>query len=211
MNNDRLGKFIKKLRIEKKLTQEQLANEICVSRTLVNKWEKGSSGLTLDNLLLLSNYFGIEINEFVYEKKDYKYNKILNNKNFKLFLFSFSLIIILALFFVNNSKKNNDLIYTYFESDFKCLNAGIFFKSSQKLYFQLDANIVTSNNYAFFDFMEDNDNKNIKRNISQKYNVLSQKNFLSSINKDINMKKFLYINFYDLNNELVKSFKLYLK
>lgn len=47
MNNEKTGKFIKELRETKKLSQNELADKLFVSRTLVNKWEKGELLLLL--------------------------------------------------------------------------------------------------------------------------------------------------------------------
>ena len=39
MDQKKFGEFVKKLREEKNLNQEQLGNEVHVHRTTVNKWE----------------------------------------------------------------------------------------------------------------------------------------------------------------------------
>ena len=41
MNQDKIGLFIKRKRIEKGLTQEQLANLLYVSSKTVSRWERG--------------------------------------------------------------------------------------------------------------------------------------------------------------------------
>lgn len=41
MNQNETGALIKKLRIEKKLTQQQLADILCVTDKAVSKWERG--------------------------------------------------------------------------------------------------------------------------------------------------------------------------
>ena len=43
MNQDKTGKFIAKLRKDKKMTQEQLAEKMGVSINAVSKWERGLS------------------------------------------------------------------------------------------------------------------------------------------------------------------------
>ena len=43
MNQMKIGDFIKKLRKEKKLTQEQLSEVFGVSRRTVSRWETGVS------------------------------------------------------------------------------------------------------------------------------------------------------------------------
>lgn len=43
MNQDKIGKFIAKLRNEKRMTQQELANKIGVTDRAVSKWENGLS------------------------------------------------------------------------------------------------------------------------------------------------------------------------
>ena len=43
MNQEKTGKFIAKLRKDKKMTQEQLAGKMGVSINAVSKWERGES------------------------------------------------------------------------------------------------------------------------------------------------------------------------
>ena len=43
MNSDNIGKFIKKLREEFCLTQEELANKVHIGREAVSKWERGKT------------------------------------------------------------------------------------------------------------------------------------------------------------------------
>lgn len=54
-----------KLRREKGLSQEQLAEIIGVSRQTVSKWENGTSTPELEKLILLSGCFGIPVDELV--------------------------------------------------------------------------------------------------------------------------------------------------
>ena len=41
MDQEKIGKFLKKLRLDKNLTQEQLANKLNVSDKTISKWENG--------------------------------------------------------------------------------------------------------------------------------------------------------------------------
>lgn len=43
MNQQKIGSFLKELRNGKKLTQEQLAEKLGVSRRTVSRWETGVS------------------------------------------------------------------------------------------------------------------------------------------------------------------------
>ena len=41
MDQKKIGRFLKELRIEKKLTQEQVAEDLNVSRQTISNWETG--------------------------------------------------------------------------------------------------------------------------------------------------------------------------
>ncbi len=43
MNQEKIGKFISQKRKENKLTQEQLAEKLSISKNAVSKWERGMS------------------------------------------------------------------------------------------------------------------------------------------------------------------------
>ena len=50
---------IQELRKQKGVSQEELANELGISRQAVSKWESGQSFPELDNIIALSDYFGV--------------------------------------------------------------------------------------------------------------------------------------------------------
>ncbi|MBQ3141602.1 MAG: helix-turn-helix transcriptional regulator [Clostridia bacterium] len=64
-----LGENIYRLRVEKKLSQEELAGVLEVSRQSVSKWETDSSVPELDKLVKLSETFGVTLDELVLDKK----------------------------------------------------------------------------------------------------------------------------------------------
>ena len=67
---------LKELRANANLTQEDLANKIFVSRTLVSKWESGDRYPSKDNLARLAVLFQISQDELIGGQKEKdKYNK----------------------------------------------------------------------------------------------------------------------------------------
>ena len=60
-----LGKQISHLRAAKGLSQEDLANDLQVSRQSISKWETDTSVPELDKLLKLSEVFGVTLDELV--------------------------------------------------------------------------------------------------------------------------------------------------
>ena len=65
MNQQRTGEFLKRLRKEKGLTQEQLAERFCVSSRTVSRWETGSNMPDLDILIELADFYDVDIREII--------------------------------------------------------------------------------------------------------------------------------------------------
>lgn len=76
MDQKKIGKFLKKLRNEKKLTQEQLAEQFNVSSRTVSRWENGNNMPDLDILIEISDYYRVDLREiFNGERKSENMNK----------------------------------------------------------------------------------------------------------------------------------------
>ena len=65
MDQQKIGIFMKKLRNEKGLTQEQLAEKFGVARRTVSRWEVGSNLPDIDFLIEMSEFYGVEIKELL--------------------------------------------------------------------------------------------------------------------------------------------------
>lgn len=57
----KLAKNIKNLRIQKKLSREELSLVLGVDNSYISKLEKGKINITLDKIEMLANYFEIEV------------------------------------------------------------------------------------------------------------------------------------------------------
>ncbi|WP_394606832.1 LexA family protein [Geobacillus thermoleovorans] len=64
-----IGKRIKKLRKEKKMTQEDLAKILGVKPTAVSAWESGRNKPLMDKVGLMAQYFDVPISYFFEEDK----------------------------------------------------------------------------------------------------------------------------------------------
>ena len=60
---------LQKLRGERGLTQEELAEALYVSRTTVSKWESGRGYPSIDSLKEISDYFSVTIDELLSSEK----------------------------------------------------------------------------------------------------------------------------------------------
>ena len=56
------------LRKQKGLSQEELAGRLNVSRQTISKWEVGESAPDMDNLVSISELFGVSLDELVLDK-----------------------------------------------------------------------------------------------------------------------------------------------
>ena len=65
MDQQRVGSFLKELRKEKNLTQEQLAEELGVSGRTVSRWETGSNMPDISILIEISEFYDVSIPEIV--------------------------------------------------------------------------------------------------------------------------------------------------
>ena len=70
MNQEKIGKFIAKLRKEKNMTQEQLAEKMGVSINAVSKLERGISFPDVSLYKKLCNELNISIEELINGEKD---------------------------------------------------------------------------------------------------------------------------------------------
>lgn len=133
MDQNKSGKFIAKLRKEKNMTQEQLAEKMGVSINAVSKWERGLSFPDISLYKKLCKELGINIEELINGEKDKseeakekaiistinETNKVKkNSKKLLIVLSTIFVIIVCGLIYYNkNLKVNlvNDSDYLYDE------------------------------------------------------------------------------------------------
>ena len=165
MNQDNIGKFILELRTSKGWTQEDLANMIPITRQAVSRWEQGKSIPDSSTLVILSEIFGVSINELLSGKRIPKKEiikesekialeiidkNILMKKKIKRILISF-----ISLFFVGIisflcyyffATYNSVKVYSIGgKSKNFYLQEGVMIVTKQKLFFKL-GNLIHSDN-----------------------------------------------------------------
>lgn len=59
---------LKKLRAQKQLSQDNLAEKLYISRQAISKWENGDATPDLDNLIKLAEIFDISLDELILGK-----------------------------------------------------------------------------------------------------------------------------------------------
>ena len=65
MDTGKTGAFLRELRRERGLTQEQLAERFRVSRRTVSRWETGSNLPELTILMELADFYGVDLRELL--------------------------------------------------------------------------------------------------------------------------------------------------
>ena len=65
MDTKKIGTFLKELRNEKGMTQEQLGEKIGVTNKTISRWETGNYMPPVDCLNMLSDIYNISINEIL--------------------------------------------------------------------------------------------------------------------------------------------------
>ena len=76
MDQIKIGAFLKTLRKEKNLTQEQAAEQLGVSNRTVSRWETGTNMPDISLLLVIAELYGVSIPELIEgERKSEKMNE----------------------------------------------------------------------------------------------------------------------------------------
>ena len=161
MNIEKIGKFIKELREEKGLTQDELAKKIPISRQAISKWERGLAIPDAQILLKLSEFFSVSVNEILSGEKKNKYNEkeinqisltLYKDRNNKKRIIKLLIILLITFIFIF-------LIYYFFTSyrsikvytvsgmnDNISFYNGIFVRTKEKIFFKIgDFNILEDN------------------------------------------------------------------
>lgn len=81
----KIGNFLKRLRKENKLTQEQFAEIVNVSNRTVSRWENGKNMPDLDILIEISKFYDVELREILDgERRSVKMDKDLEETVLKV-------------------------------------------------------------------------------------------------------------------------------
>ena len=85
MDQKKIGRFLKELRKEKDITQEQLAEKIKVSGRTVSRWETGSNMPDISLLAELADFYDVSIPEIIDgERKSEQMNEKLKETVIKV-------------------------------------------------------------------------------------------------------------------------------
>lgn len=76
-----LGSRLKKLRIEKNISQQELANYLSISRQAISNWETDRTQPNIETLIKLCNYYNISIDSMFSEAEKKEFNTNIKPKN----------------------------------------------------------------------------------------------------------------------------------
>lgn len=66
-----IGENIRRLRIERRMTQEQLAEILNVTNAAVSKWERGDSFPDITMLFPIADYFGVSVDALIGHEENF--------------------------------------------------------------------------------------------------------------------------------------------
>lgn len=113
---------IKAERLKKKLTQEELAEKILVSRQTISNWENQRAIPTTDNIILLAQLFNLPIDYFYSENevvdsermnKRVRKNRLFEIQDLKLWNFALIILLVIAVFIPYSAPIALSMIFTW--------------------------------------------------------------------------------------------------
>lgn len=198
MNQEKIGEFLKKLRSEKRLTQQELASKLGVSDKAISKWENGRCLMDIEFLKPLSEIFEVSIveilsgerindddlslktNEVVKNTLNYSKDEIRKGKFKVISVMLISLIAIMfSLFFIKQSYYYfkyyvDDKYYVEFSNNFYFSEKYAVYKKTIPDEEYLILNEIKFRNVASLNnFIEDTE---VNNNYSDNYNYIKFNN-----------------------------------
>lgn len=175
MDDKKIGNFIRKLREEKELTQEEMALELHIHRTLLTKLETGKASLTSDNLIEICNYFDISTDELLLGRKNdnNRKNNRINDVTLKMYeeslrekkktkrlLISIVIIILIFILYFFLTFYYSFVMYDLqVSSNYISVDYGVLIKSNDMMHMRLDYSLNNEEVKTVKVFYEENNAK----------------------------------------------------
>ena len=154
MNANIIGDFIRKLREEKDISQQKLADMIPVDRSVLSKWERGVVIPPIDKMKKLCDFFDITLDELISGERVNRKNKA--EQQTKLFefitdkdrhyrkakiiaiIFSILLVVLLLLSYYFFQTYNSEKIYkVYVDSNKYNITDGLLVVTRERTYLKI--------------------------------------------------------------------------
>lgn len=124
-SNQNIAKAVLKIRQDNKLSQEQFAEMVGVTRQAVSRWEMGVSVPNINTLILISEKFDIPVNEMlksgdVVEKIDNNKTPFKKDRNYSIVFLIIGILGLISIPFWAEwkQKKNMELFKTAYEHSY---------------------------------------------------------------------------------------------
>ena len=110
---------LQQLRTGKNLTQEQLAEQLYVSRTAISKWESGKGYPNIESLKCISKFFSVTIDELLSGEELITLAETENRSNLKkIYSFIYGILDMMAVTFILLPLYGNLVEYLFCQSTF---------------------------------------------------------------------------------------------
>ena len=152
MNQEKIGKFILKLRMDNNLSQAKFADKIGVTYQAVSKWENGRGIPDIEMLKKISEVFDVDIDEIINGEKKKQKSKY----NLSLLIASVFGIVVIVLFL---------LITIFFNKD----NINVANINSIESNFSVNGVIVSENNSTMIHISDIRVNKELDKKYQRIY------------------------------------------
>lgn len=124
-SNQNIAKAVLKIRQDNKLSQEQFAEMVGVTRQAVSRWEMGVSVPNINTLILISEKFDIPVDEMlksgdVVEKIDNNKTPFKKDRNYSIVFLTIGILGLISIPFWAEwkQKKNMELFKTAYEHSY---------------------------------------------------------------------------------------------
>lgn len=185
MNQEKIGKFIYKLRKKNNLTQKEFADKLNVTAQAVSKWENGRGIPDIELIRDISKKFDVDI-ESILEGK--KLGKKKNKKLVYLLLLIIIPIIIFIYFISNNKFSFSSLKST--SDDWKVKGVAAYSKDKKSIYISdieyLNKKSI-NDKYNVVECILYESNSDVDRKISQCGKIDKTKRYDSSNAKELSL------------------------
>ncbi|MBR4083554.1 MAG: helix-turn-helix transcriptional regulator [Lachnospiraceae bacterium] len=143
MDQKKIGSFLRELRNEKNLSQEQLAEEFGVTSRSISRWENGNTMPDISIIIELADFYDVDIREIIHgERKSENMDKELkdtlvtvadytNNENGKIMQSAVNMAIVASIIF---GIITPIISYCYLMSESLLMNVAVFVMSFGMLY-----------------------------------------------------------------------------
>ena len=133
MNQDKIGNFIKSIRLDNNLTQKEFADKLGVTYQAVSRWENGKNIPDIAVLKQICDEYNIDINEILNGEKKEKKNKNI----IKIIIPILIIIVVIILLILLLNKNNKDFEFKTISSkcsDFKITGSAAYNKDKTSIY-----------------------------------------------------------------------------